>query len=37
VSSRAFFDTGTGVCTPVAEDVGSIGDGLAVPIGIYNS
>ena len=27
----------TGVCTPVAEDVGSIGDGLAIPIGIYNS
>ena len=27
----------TGVCEPVAEDVGSTGDGLAVPIGTYNS
>ena len=27
----------TGVCTPVAEDVGSMGDGLAIPIGVYNS
>jgi hypothetical protein len=29
----------TGVCTPVAEDVGSLGDRLAIPIGIgiYNS
>jgi hypothetical protein len=27
----------TGVCTPVAQDVGSIGDGLVIPIGIYNS
>ena len=28
---------GTGVCTPVAEDVGSVGDGLAIPIGVYTS
>jgi len=27
----------TGVCTPVAEDVGSTGDGFAIPIGVYNS
>ena len=27
----------TGVCTPVAEDVGSMDDGLAIPIGVYNS
>jgi hypothetical protein len=26
-----------GACTPVAEDVGSTGDGLAIPIGVYNS